>query len=48
MLYGFGLAVDVLEHDGKDRVGPEPARRKRERVRPSGLILPTGADLHPR
>lgn len=42
MMYGFGLAVDVLERGGKDRVAPASPTSKIERKRPSGLILPTG------
>lgn len=42
MMYGFGLAVDVLVRGGKDRVAPASPKSNTERVRPSGIILPTG------
>lgn len=48
LILGFGLANDVILRGAKDKPGlPPPAvpgRTDRERVRPSGLILPTGVE----
>lgn len=41
LIYGFGLAVDVLERGVKDVPYGSSRPPRREHKRPSGLILPT-------
>lgn len=48
-MYGFTLAVDVLERGAKDKAynpkpDPQPRPRRREKFTPSpsGLLVPTG------